>query len=84
MLHLGRTVRLVWSISPGWTAANIVLAVVQGLLPLATLYMTKLITNAVVRGVDAPDKTAASRHVALPHRWSPAWLGSCRPPWPGR
>ena len=65
MLHLGRTVRLVWSISPGWTAANIVLAVVQGLLPLATLYMTKLITNAVVRGVDAPDKTAAFRHVAF-------------------
>ena len=65
MLHLGRTVRLVWSISPGWTAANIALAVVQGLLPLATLYMTKLITNAVVRGVDAPDKTAAFRHVAF-------------------
>jgi len=65
VLHLGRTVRLVWSISPGWTAANIVLAVVQGLLPLATLYMTKLITNAVVRGVDAPDKTAAFRHVAF-------------------
>ena len=38
---------------------------VQGLLPLATLYMTKLITNAVVRGVDAPDKTAAFRHVAF-------------------
>ena len=43
----------------------VVLAVVQGLLPLATLYMTKLITNAVVRGVDAPDKTAAFRHVAF-------------------
>ena len=65
MLHLGRTVRLVWSIAPGWTAANIVLAFVGGLLPLGTLYLMKLITNAVVAGVDATDKTAAFRHVGL-------------------
>jgi ATP-binding cassette subfamily B protein len=64
VLHLGRTIRLVWGIAPGWTAANVALAVVQGLLPLATLYMTKLITNAVVAGVDAADKSAAFRHVA--------------------
>ncbi len=65
MLHLGRTVRLVWSIAPGWTLANVVLAVVGGLLPLATLYMMKLITNAVVEGVGAADKSAAFRHVGL-------------------
>ena len=40
-----------WSIAPGWTAANIALAFVGGLLPLATLYLMKLIVNAVVAGI---------------------------------
>ena len=38
-------------------------AVVQGLLPLAALYMTKLITNAVVRGASSHDKTAVFHHI---------------------
>jgi ATP-binding cassette, subfamily B, bacterial len=65
VLHLGRTVRLVWSIAPGWTLANVVLAVVQGLLPVATLQMLRLITNAVVKGAGAADKSAAFGHVAV-------------------
>ena len=65
MLHLGRTVRLVWRIAPGWTAANIALAVIQGLLPLATLYVTKLILDSVQKGIDAADKPAAFRDVAF-------------------
>ena len=65
MLHLGRTVRLVWGIAPGWTAANIALSVLQGILPLAALYMTKLITNAVVSGMQSSDKGAAFRHVGV-------------------
>jgi ATP-binding cassette, subfamily B, bacterial len=64
VLHLGRTIRLVWSISPGWTVANVVLAVVQGLLPIATLYMTQFIINAVKAGASASDKSAAFHHVA--------------------
>jgi ATP-binding cassette subfamily B protein len=55
----------VWSISPGWTLASIVLAVVQGLLPLAALYMMKLITNAVVAGVAASNKAGAFKHVGM-------------------
>ncbi len=64
VLHLGRTLRLVWSISPGWTLATVALAVVQGLLPLAGLYMIQLIVNAVADGMDAADKGAAFEHVA--------------------
>ena len=64
VLHLGRTVRLVWSIAPRWTLATFALAVVQGVLPLAALYMIKLIVDAVTAGVDAVDKTAAFEHVA--------------------
>ncbi len=55
--------RLVWSIAPGWTAANIALAFVGGLLPLATLYLMKLIVNAVSAGIKATDKSAAFEHV---------------------
>ena len=59
VLHLGRTLRLVWRISPGWTLATVALAVVQGVLPLAGLYMIQLIVNAVTDGLDATDKSAA-------------------------
>ena len=64
VLHLGRTLRLVWRISPGWTVATVALAVVQGVLPLAALYMIQLIVNAVTAGLDAADKSAAFQEVA--------------------
>ncbi|MFA4965264.1 MAG: ABC transporter ATP-binding protein [Thermoleophilia bacterium] len=64
VLHLGRTLRLVWSIAPGWTAVTIALAVVQGVLPLAGLYMIRLIVDAVSEGLSAVDKDAAFQHVA--------------------
>jgi ATP-binding cassette subfamily B protein len=56
--------RLVWSIAPRWTLASIALAVVQGVLPLASLYMIQFIVDAVARGVDAADKSAAFAEVA--------------------
>jgi ATP-binding cassette subfamily B protein len=64
VLHLGRTMRLVWSIAPRWTLASIALAVVQGVLPLASLYMIQYIVDAVTAGVKAADKQAAFAHVA--------------------
>ncbi|HEX5643208.1 MAG TPA: ABC transporter ATP-binding protein [Thermoleophilia bacterium] len=64
VLHLGRTLRLVWRISPGWTLATVALAVVQGVLPLAGLYMIQLIVNAVTEGIAAADKSAAFAEVA--------------------
>jgi ATP-binding cassette subfamily B protein len=64
VLHLGRTMRLVWSIAPRWTLASIALAVVQGVLPLASLYMIQYIVDAVAEGVTAVDKEAAFADVA--------------------
>ena len=64
VLHLGRTMRLVWTVAPGWTLASIVLAVVQGVLPLASLYMIQYIVDAVTAGAKAADKDAAFQHVA--------------------
>ena len=39
--------RLVWQSSPQWTVARIVLVIVQGILPLATIYLAKLIIDRV-------------------------------------
>lgn len=41
-----------------------VVLIVQGLLPLLSLYLMKLVVDAVYAGVSAPDKTAAFWHVA--------------------
>jgi ATP-binding cassette subfamily B protein len=50
-LRLG--LRLMWDAAPGWTVVQVVLLVVQGLIPLAALYLTKLIVDAVLAGVGA-------------------------------
>ena len=46
-----RGVGLVWKSAPGWTVLQIAVLVVQGLLPLAALYVTKLIVDAVAAAV---------------------------------
>jgi len=64
-LQLGRALRFVWQSAKGWTIANGVLIVVQGVLPLLPLYLMKLMVDAVTAGLTAPDKGAALRHVLL-------------------
>jgi ATP-binding cassette subfamily B protein len=63
--RLARALKLVWSVSPGWTAASAGLTVIQGVLPLATVWLMKLIVDGVADGVTAADRGAAFRHVAL-------------------
>ena len=64
-LHLERAMRLVWKSSPGWTATNSGLILLQGLLPLLSLYLMKLIFDEVAAGLAAPDKSEAIRRVIL-------------------
>ena len=64
-LHLERALRLVWRSAPGWTAANFGLILIQGLLPLVSLYLMKLIVDAVTAGLVAPEKSAALSKVIL-------------------
>jgi len=52
-LDIARAVRLVWSSASRWTAAGFILQALQGILPLASLYMIKLIVDAVVPGQDS-------------------------------
>jgi len=64
-MRIGRALRLVWSISPRLTVASVALMVLQGLLPLATIYLMKLIVDAVTAGITGPDRAAAFQHVAF-------------------
>jgi len=41
--------RLIWQSGPGWTIANLILFIVQGALPLLSLYLLKLIVDAAAK-----------------------------------
>jgi ATP-binding cassette subfamily B protein len=64
-LHLGAAIKLVWRAAPGWTVLNVILAVVQGILPLIAVYLMKLIVDAVTAGITAADHAAAFRTAAF-------------------
>jgi ATP-binding cassette, subfamily B, bacterial len=55
--------RLVWQSSPGWTMARTGLLVVQGILPLVTIYLAKLIVDAVTAGLTQPNKDPAFNQI---------------------
>lgn len=46
--YLHRTLALVWQASAGWTTAWAALLVVQGLLPVATVYLTRAVVDRMV------------------------------------
>ena len=49
--YLLRALKLVWAVARPWTTTWIVLLIVQGLLPAATVYLTKLVVDGVVVAV---------------------------------
>ncbi len=64
-LHLKRALNLVWQSAPSWTLVSAALIIVKGALPLVTLYLMKLIVDAVTAGITAADKGEAFKHIAL-------------------
>ena len=48
--NLPRALDLVWSVARPWTIAWILLLVVQGLLPVGLVYLTKLVVDGITRG----------------------------------
>ena len=64
-IRLDRAVRFVWQAGPGQVAGSAVLMVLQGIMPLAALYLMKLIIDGVTAGVSAPDPMSALRVVWL-------------------
>ena len=65
VLRLDLALRLVWKSCPGLTAANFSLLLIQGVLPLLSLYLIKLIIDAVTDGMATPDKGAAIQQISL-------------------
>src|SRR5206468_1452372 len=49
--HLSRTFRLIWRAAPNWTLAWVFLLLIQGFLPVATVYLTRPVVNGIVAAV---------------------------------
>ena len=62
-IRLDRAVRFVWQAGPGQVTGSAVLMTLQGVMPLAALYLMKLIIDAVTAGISAPDPLSALRVV---------------------
>jgi ATP-binding cassette subfamily B protein len=69
-LRLGRALGLVWKSARGWTIAGIPLLAAQGLLPLLSLYLMKLMIDSVTAGISTPDKAEAFARVAVLLAWT--------------
>lgn len=52
VLRLDRPIRLVWGASRKWTLSAVLLTLVNGFLPLASLYLFKLIIDTISRAVE--------------------------------
>ena len=61
---------MVWKGARRWTVASLVLMVPQALLPLAVLYLIRLLVDAVAAGIAAPDKTTALQQIMLLVLWT--------------
>lgn len=48
--RLKRTIVLVWRSAPGWTLANTVFVLIQGMLPFVSLYLLKRIIDTITTG----------------------------------
>ncbi len=57
--------RFVWRAGPGRAMVSLGLVCIQGVVPLLTLYLIKLIIDAVTFSLSAVDKAAAFEHVLL-------------------
>jgi ATP-binding cassette subfamily B protein len=64
-LRVDRAIQLVWQAAPGWAMINLALQIIQGILPLAALYLMKLIVDGVMLSVNAIDKAESFNQVML-------------------
>lgn len=65
VLRLDLAIRLVWQSCPKLTIANFALLFAQGVLPLLSLYLIKLIIDAVTAGIATPEKGVAMQQISL-------------------
>lgn len=60
-LRIDRAFILVWKASRKWTVLSIILTVIQGIIPLLTLYVMKLIVDTIAYAVQSGDATGSFR-----------------------
>ncbi len=63
--HLPRALGLVWQVARPWTVAWILLLILQGLLPAAAVYLTKLVVDGVVTALRSGGAWPDARAVLL-------------------
>ena len=63
--YLARTLRLVWTAARYWTVAWVALLVVQGLLPVAVVYLTRLLVDGFVVAYQQGGAWEPVRHVLI-------------------
>ena len=62
-LYIGRALLLVWQSSPSWTIARLIFVILQGLMSLLSIYLTKVIVDVVTASLTISDKKVAFAHV---------------------
>src|SRR6185437_5508244 len=63
LLTLRHALSFVWQSNPSLAIGSIVVRVIQGLLPLAVLYLTKLLIDAVTEELKIPSADASLRRM---------------------
>src|SRR4030095_10968168 len=63
--QLPKTIGLFWRAAKSWPVAWIVLLIIQGLLPAAAVYLTKLVVDGVIAAVNAGSTWPSVREVLL-------------------
>lgn len=63
--NLPRALALVWEVARPWTIAWVVLLVLQGVLPAAIVYLTKLVVDSIVEALKSSSSSVAMRPVVV-------------------
>ncbi len=63
MLKIKRAIALVWQSSSGWTLIHVTLTTFVSILPLALLYIIKLIVDNIAISLRTGDKTQIFSHI---------------------
>lgn len=63
--NLPRALELVWEVARPWTIAWVVLLILQGVLPAAIVYLTKLVVDGVVDALKSGSSSVAMRPVVV-------------------
>lgn len=65
VLHLLPAFKLAWQSSPRWMSARVVILVLQGVLPLVSLFLLKLIIDQIALSAVSTDKAAAFQQALM-------------------